>query len=69
MRAIAVTASQRSELLPDVPTISEAGVPGFEADSWYGVFTTGRSPEDAAFVRLEMAKWEEVVRLANAKVE
>ena len=47
MRAIAVTGSQRAELLPEVPTIAESGLPGFEADSWYGVFTTGRSPDDA----------------------
>src|SRR5712691_9559163 len=38
LRAIAVTGAARSSLLPDVPTVSEAGLPGFEVTSWYGVF-------------------------------
>jgi len=38
LRAIAVTGSKRSPLLPDVPTVSEAGLPGFDVTSWYGVF-------------------------------
>src|SRR5215470_3069100 len=38
LRAIAVTGATRSSLLPDVPTVSEAGLPGFEVTSWYGVF-------------------------------
>jgi len=46
MRAIAVTSAARSAFLPNVPTIAESGVPGFEADSWYGVFTTGGSPRE-----------------------
>jgi tripartite-type tricarboxylate transporter receptor subunit TctC len=38
LRAIAVTGATRSPLLPDVPTVSEAGLPGFDVTSWYGVF-------------------------------
>ena len=38
LRAIAVTGAARSSLLPDVPTVSEAGLPGFDVTSWYGVF-------------------------------
>jgi tripartite-type tricarboxylate transporter receptor subunit TctC len=38
LRAIAVTGAARSPLLPEVPTVSEAGLPGFEVTSWYGVF-------------------------------
>jgi tripartite-type tricarboxylate transporter receptor subunit TctC len=38
LRAIAVTGATRSSLLPEVPTVSEAGLPGFEVTSWYGVF-------------------------------
>jgi tripartite-type tricarboxylate transporter receptor subunit TctC len=38
LRAIAVTGAARSSLLPEVPTVSEAGLPGFEVTSWYGVF-------------------------------
>jgi len=33
-----VTSAQRSPLLPNVPTISESGLPGFDVSSWYGVF-------------------------------
>jgi len=46
MRAIAVTSASRDKSLPKVPTVSESGVPGFEADSWYGVFTTGGTPTE-----------------------
>ena len=38
LRAVAVTGAARSSLLPEVPTVSEAGLPGFEVTSWYGVF-------------------------------
>src|SRR5882672_7077057 len=38
LRAIAVTGAARSSLLPQVPTVSEAGLPGFDVTSWYGVF-------------------------------
>ncbi|MES2187507.1 MAG: tripartite tricarboxylate transporter substrate binding protein [Pseudomonadota bacterium] len=40
-RILAVTTKQRVKSLPDVPTIAEAGVPGYAFASWYGVFTTG----------------------------
>ena len=38
LRAIAVTSAKRSPLLPEVPTVSESGLPGFEVNSWYGLF-------------------------------
>ncbi|MDO8534828.1 MAG: tripartite tricarboxylate transporter substrate binding protein, partial [Xanthobacteraceae bacterium] len=38
LRAIAVTGAKRSPLLPEVPTVAEAGLPGFDVSSWYGVF-------------------------------
>src|SRR5262249_45294846 len=37
LRALAITSAQRVMQLPDVPTMQEAGVPGFEVNSWYGV--------------------------------
>ncbi|MBI3068163.1 MAG: tripartite tricarboxylate transporter substrate binding protein, partial [Betaproteobacteria bacterium] len=37
VRAIAVTATKRSPALPEIPTVAESGVPGYEATNWYGV--------------------------------
>ena len=44
LRALAVTSKTRSEALPNVPPIAEAGVPGFEALSWSGVAVPARTP-------------------------
>ena len=44
IRAIAVTSLTRNPLLPDVPTMAEAGLPGFEALSWQGVFAPAGTP-------------------------
>ncbi len=46
LRAIAVTGAARSSLLPEVPTVSEAALPGFEVTSWYGVFGPAGLPAD-----------------------
>jgi tripartite-type tricarboxylate transporter receptor subunit TctC len=44
LRALAVTSSTRSALLPDVPTLAEAGVPEIQANTWYGVYATAGTP-------------------------
>ncbi|MBI1989142.1 MAG: tripartite tricarboxylate transporter substrate binding protein [Betaproteobacteria bacterium] len=44
LRALAVTTANRSRLMPELPTIAEAGVPGFAAMTWHGVLTTGGTP-------------------------
>ena len=44
LRAIAVTSTTRSSALPDVPTIAESGLPGYEASSWFGVLAPARTP-------------------------
>jgi len=44
IRGLAVTTARRSVILPELPTIAEAGLPGFEADNWYGVVTTMKTP-------------------------
>lgn len=47
---IAVTPAERSSELPDIPTIAEAGVPGYEATSWFGLFAPAGTPEDVVKV-------------------
>jgi tripartite-type tricarboxylate transporter receptor subunit TctC len=112
LRALAVTGAERSPALPEVPTVAESGLPGFEATSWFGVQGPARLPPpilarlgeaiDAAtrepsyrarlaelgadppnltpdggttpeaftaFVRAEIAKWAEVVRISGATVD
>ena len=44
VRALAVTTLKRSTVLPELPTIAESGLPGYEADNWYGVVTTAGTP-------------------------
>jgi len=46
LRALAVTSSQRSPAFPDLPTVAEAGVPGYSAESWYGLFAPAKTPRD-----------------------
>lgn len=45
-RGIAVLSSKRSPLAPDVPTMSEVGVPGLDVDSWLGLFALARTPPE-----------------------
>jgi len=48
LRALAVLGAKRTPALPDLPTIAEAGVPGYAYENWYGVFLPGRSPQEIA---------------------
>ena len=56
-RAIAVTTASRAAVLPNVPTVQEAGVPGFDVSVWYGVFAAAGTPQpivqklNAEFIR------------------
>jgi tripartite-type tricarboxylate transporter receptor subunit TctC len=106
VRALAVTARRRARQLPDVPTVDEAGVPGYETATWYGLLASKGtpqpivhklnaaltraldtpqlreriaelgsdpvhgSPEDfRAFIRAEIAKWDEVVKRSGATLD
>lgn len=44
LRALAVTSPERAPMLPDVPTMAEAGLPGFEAGGWYGLLAPADMP-------------------------
>ena len=74
LRALAVTAPKRSPAEPQVPTISEAGIPGFAVLDWQGLFTTGKTPPaivnklNAEVVRI-LALPDVVEKLAVAGVE
>ena len=47
LRALAVTASRRSALLPDVPTAIEAGLAGFDVSAWFGLLAPAGTPREA----------------------
>jgi tripartite-type tricarboxylate transporter receptor subunit TctC len=58
LRAIAVTSLKRAPALPDIPTISESGLPGFEASSWFGVLAPAGTPAPiVARINAEVNKW------------
>ena len=44
LKGIAVTSAARSKALPDLPTVAESGVPGYEVDAWFGLFAPARVP-------------------------
>jgi tripartite-type tricarboxylate transporter receptor subunit TctC len=106
VRALGTSGKQRSSVLPDVPTVAEAGVPGYEATIWIGIMAPAGTPapivatlnaeiakvvtsaevKDAwakqgaaplvmspsafdAFLRTDIAKWAEVVKVSGAKVD
>jgi tripartite-type tricarboxylate transporter receptor subunit TctC len=46
LRALAVTSAERSPAFPNVPTVAEAGVPGYAAESWYGLFAPAKTPRE-----------------------
>ncbi len=106
LRALAVSAPERSRRLPEVPTVAEAAIPGYEAYEWNGMFLPAGTPapiaeqlqqalaevlkedevrqrltdlgaqpigstpaEFAAFLKKEDAKWGEVVRKGNIKLD
>lgn len=106
LRAIGVTSATRSPSAPDIPTLAEQGLDGFEATSWFAVFAPANTPKDvtakmhseiarifklpdvqlrlktlgldailggpdelAAYQRIEIAKWNKVVKDSGAKAE
>ncbi len=64
VRTLAVAGAQRFTLLPDVPTVAEAGVPGFAVNNWAGIFVAGGTPQPI----IERLNSEIVKALAPADV-
>ena len=46
LRALAVTSAERSPAFPNLPTVAEAGVPGYDAEAWYGLFAPAKTPPE-----------------------
>jgi tripartite-type tricarboxylate transporter receptor subunit TctC len=46
LKALALTSSRRSQSNPEIPTIAEAGVPGYVSDTWYGLLAPAKTPKD-----------------------
>jgi tripartite-type tricarboxylate transporter receptor subunit TctC len=61
LRALAVSTARRSKLFPQLPTIAEAGVPGYESHAWYGFVVPSKTP-DSIVSRLN----QELVRILHA---
>jgi tripartite-type tricarboxylate transporter receptor subunit TctC len=61
LRALAVTTAERSKLVSDLPTMAEAGVPGFDISTWYGLLAPAGTPPDL------IAKWNaDVTKILSA---
>jgi len=74
LRALAVTTAKRSATVPDVPTIAESGVPGYDTSSWFGVLAPAGTPKDiveklSAAIAKSLATPEMRERLASQGAE
>jgi tripartite-type tricarboxylate transporter receptor subunit TctC len=45
LKLLAVTGKERNTLMPDVPTVSESGVPGYEVTGWFGILAPAQTPK------------------------
>lgn len=46
LKALGITSPRRSQLLPDIPTIAESGLPGYEIEQWFGIFGPANMPKE-----------------------
>jgi tripartite-type tricarboxylate transporter receptor subunit TctC len=61
LKALAVTTARRSSLVPELPTMAEAGVPGFDISTWFGIMAPAGTPPDV------VAKWNaDLVKVLNS---
>lgn len=63
--ALAVTTAKRVSSVPDLPTIAESGLPGYEAAAWYGLYAPARTPK--AIVDKIQAETSRIIRLADVR--
>jgi tripartite-type tricarboxylate transporter receptor subunit TctC len=74
LRALATTGAQRSPLLPDVPTVAEAGYPALQFTEWFGIFVPARTPSGTvealnSALRATLQTKEVLAGLANQSVD
>ena len=65
LRALAITSAKRSSLLPDLPTIAESGVPGYEFSAWYVMLAPAKTP--AAIVDKVSAEAKRIAGLPEVR--
>ncbi|HEV7799569.1 MAG TPA: tripartite tricarboxylate transporter substrate binding protein [Burkholderiales bacterium] len=63
LRPLAVSTAKRSRMMPQLPTVAEAGVPGFEATTWHGIVSTGGTP--AAIINKLNAEINRILKLPD----
>ena len=76
MNILGVADSERAATVPDIPTIAESGLPGFDVSSWYGLFAPAKTPPeliakisaDAATVVREASFVDRLSRIATTAV-
>lgn len=70
LRPLAVTTAKRVPTLPDVPTVAESGLPGYEISTWYGVWAPANTPKDiVAKLSSEIAKLVKEPEMARRIME
>ena len=106
VRALAISSTKRSPLAPELPTMAESGLPGFESETWFGLFAPAGTPKDviarisadtaaalrspevrdrfaaagaepvgstpeqfAERVKADAARWSDIIRKANVRVQ
>jgi tripartite-type tricarboxylate transporter receptor subunit TctC len=65
LRGLAVSTSERSPFLPDLPTVAEAGVPGYETSAWYGLVVPTGTPKE--IIKRVNAQTAEVMKFSDVK--
>jgi len=63
LRALAVTSPQRSSIAPDLPTLAESGLSGYDMTTWYGLFAPGKMPK--ALVHAIQQEFAQVLRQSD----